>query len=44
MLKVIMQDTLLDLTEKSYRSFVDYIKFRIPEKVKFINLDYYQWG
>jgi len=37
MLKVIMQDTLLDLTERSYRSFVEYIKYRIPEKVKIIN-------
>lgn len=38
MLKVIMQDTLLNLTENSYKNFVDYVKFRVPKKVNIIIL------
>jgi hypothetical protein len=32
MLKVIMQDTLLNLTENSYKNFVEYVKFRVPKQ------------
>jgi hypothetical protein len=34
MLKVIMQDTLLNLTENSYKNFVEYVKHRVPKQVK----------
>ena len=37
MVKSLMQDTIYQLTRKSYEEFVYYIKSKVPIEVKFLN-------